>query len=229
MRCLRGFLACGFSATLVAAAPATAEVLYDDGLPNGTLQAWFIDSYGVADSFTLGSSSLVTDVTFDSWTFAGVAPAMVDWTIASLPDGTGATYGSGTATLTPTFLFNNGVDNNGLGFDIYRNSFPVTPLNLAAGTYWLVLSNSITSNPIVEAGWDVNFGPSQGWLGSLPGGYLSNDYCAEAVGLPAVTSCGNTFQILGPAQSSVPEPASLSLAASALGLLALLRTRRKAA
>src|SRR6266704_36617 len=125
----RLFSTSALAALLIVAMPAIAAVLYDDGPVNGTQFGWTINfGFAVGDSFPLGSPSTVTGVTFDSLTFEGDTISQVDWEIASLPDGTGTTYGTGTASVAATFLFaGSGFT---VGLDVNFNSFSIPPLNL---------------------------------------------------------------------------------------------------
>jgi hypothetical protein len=56
----------------LAAVPAVAQVLYDDGPINGTTDAWTIN-YGfvIGDSFTLLNNSTVGGFNFGVWEFQG--------------------------------------------------------------------------------------------------------------------------------------------------------------
>jgi hypothetical protein len=220
----RSVIARAFAALVALAAPTLAvpAVLYDDGAVNGSVFAFELNGSPppvVGDSFILGSPSTVTGVTFDSWTHPGDTIIQVDWMIASLPDFTGTTYGSGTATVSSTFLFSSSVF--GTTVDVDFNSFPISPgLNLAPGTYWLDLFDAVTANGS-NAFWDVNGGPSQVYA-NLDGGYVTDPAVCAAAGV--LQSCADTFQILGTAgTTAAPEPASLPLVAGALAVVGLLR------
>ena len=63
----------------------------------------------------------------------------VDWSITSDEFG-GTTYGSGTASLSSSF-----VSSNQYGYDIDKLSASIPDVALGAGTYWLNLANAATT------------------------------------------------------------------------------------
>src|SRR5271166_6912603 len=95
----------------LAAIPASAQVLYDNGPINGTTNAWTINfGYATGDSFTLLNNSTVGGFNFGTWEFPGDTLTSVDWSIASQPLFGGTIYGSGTASgsnLTDRFVSTN--------------------------------------------------------------------------------------------------------------------------
>jgi hypothetical protein len=72
----------------LAAVPAVAQVLYDDGPINGTTDAWTIN-YGfvIGDSFTLLNNSTVGGFNFGVWEYGGDVLTSVDWSITADPVG----------------------------------------------------------------------------------------------------------------------------------------------
>ncbi len=57
------------------AVPAVAQVLYDDGPINGTVDAWTINyGYVIGDSFTLLHNSTVGGFNFGVWEYGGDVP-----------------------------------------------------------------------------------------------------------------------------------------------------------
>ncbi len=187
----------------LAVIPASAQVLYDNGPVNGTVDAWTINfGYVVSDTFTLSADATVTDFHFYVWAYPGDTPTGVDWSITSDEFG-GTTYGSGTASLSNTHI-----STNQYGYDIDMESASISGVALGAGTYWLNLQNATTTqgNPLY---WDENSGPS--------------DASESAVG----TIASEAFSITGgTGTGTVPEPSSIMLFGSGiLGLAGVLRRK----
>ena len=124
----------------LAAIPASAQVLYDNGPINGTTDAWTINfGFVVSDTFTLLNNSTVGGFDFGVWEFPGDVMTSVDWSFTAMENG-GTLFASGTASganLTDRFI-----SNNQFGFNI--DEITVTGLNvgLNSGTYWLNLGNA---------------------------------------------------------------------------------------
>jgi hypothetical protein len=203
---------------LLAAAPASAGVLYDNGPVNGTLDAFTIN-YGwtVTDSFGLSGASTVTGVDLAVWAYPGDTPESVDWAITTDPFG-GSTFASGTASLANSFLFT-----NEYGYDIDQESFSISGVALGAGTYWLQLSNAATSEDH-QLYWDDNNGLSTAWQAN-PSYDIAPYNLVDYDGTAGTNS--ETFQILGTSGAVVPEPGSVLLLGSGMLLFAGL-LRRKA-
>jgi len=167
------------------------NVIYDNGPVNGTVDAWTINfGYSVSDSFTANGRA-VTGFDFYVWAYPGDTPLTVDWSITSQPLGGGTVYGSGTASVTSTFIFS-----NQYGYDIDKLS--VTGLNVAlgSGTSWLNLQNATTSfgDPLF---WDENSGPSQAYESAV-GSIASEAFDVTGSGypLPPCFQSGGNMQIL---------------------------------
>jgi hypothetical protein len=193
---------------VVASAPLSAAVLYDNGPINGNIGAWTVDGVAkVTNSFQLSSASIVTGIVFGAWAYPSRTGIWVDWAITSTPFGT--PLASGESTLSNQFLFS-----NTSGADVSRESFTIPQLALGPGTYWLELDDTMTTNSR-WFWWDQNNGPSQ----------------AQYIGRNGQGSIGSeSFQILGsPAASpAVPEPGSLTLLGSgALIVCMALLAKRK--
>jgi hypothetical protein len=212
-----------FASSLLICTTADATVLYTNGdFPNNaTVQGWNVTHGNVAAStFDLASSSTLTGADIGLWAFPqGDALNSIDWSIASLPDGTGTTYASGTATITNSIDF--GLNSH--GYDLLLDTFALPNVNLASGTYWLILQNGSVSGGD-NIFWDQGGGASSSWISA---GYLDP---ATNCGFSFNTngSCGLSFDITGTA--NVPEPISLSVFGVGLaGAVALRRRRQKSA
>ena len=183
----------------LAVIPASAQVLYDNGPINGTVDAWTINfGYVVSDSFTVSSATTVAGFDIGVWEYPGDTALTVDWSITSAEFG-GTTYGSGTASVAQVFY-----STNQYGYDIDKLSVSGLNVALGAGTYWLNLQNATTAfgDPLF---WDENSGPSSA--------------SESAVG----TIASEAFNINGPA---TPEPSSILLFGSGiLGLAGVLRRK----
>ncbi|MEI8195104.1 MAG: PEP-CTERM sorting domain-containing protein [Phycisphaerae bacterium] len=181
---------------------AKAALLYDNGPLNGLVQAYQLGgAFQCTDSFTLTAPASLTEAQVGLWVNSGDVPNTVDWSIGSAAYGSDLGSASGVA-LTNTFVASHSnVGPEHLNFDDYESTFPITG-TLAAGTYWLTLTND---TPVTSLGvfWDQNSGPSSAFatvVGSAP---------------------SESFQIYGDA---VPEPASLGLLG--LGAAMFLARRR---
>ena len=140
-------------------------VLYTNGPANLNEMAWTINfGYAVSDSVSLASAKTVTGFDFYVWEAPGDMALSVDWSFTSAEFG-GTTYGSGTASVTDTF-----VSYNQYGYQIDYISVSGLNVSVPAGTSWLNLQNAV-----MQSGgalyWDQNSGPSQAsenTIGSIP-------------------------------------------------------------
>ncbi len=126
---------------MVTVAPASAQVLYDDGPINGTTDAWTINfGYIVGDTFTLSADATVGGFNFGVWEYPGDVLTSVQWSVTQYFDN-GTVYGSGVASgknLTDQFI-----SINQYGFDIDKVTVTGLSVPLSAGpTYWLNLQNA---------------------------------------------------------------------------------------
>ena len=191
----------------LAVIPASAQVLYDNGPANGSVDAWTVNfGYVVSDTFTVGAST-VGGFDFTVWAYPGDTALTVDWSITSAEFG-GTSYGSGTASLTSTFI-----SSNQYGYDIDKLSASGLNVALGAGTYWLNLQNATTSfgDPLF---WDENSGPSQASESAV------GTIASEAFDITSLACAGADC---GP---PTPEPGSLVLFGTAIVGLAAVRRRR---
>ena len=88
-------------ALCLAVVPAVAQTdLYDNGAPNGTVDAWTINfGFIVSDTFTLGSASSVSGLDFAAWLFPGGILESAEVSITSAEFG-GTTFFDGTVNFT---------------------------------------------------------------------------------------------------------------------------------
>jgi len=187
-------------ALCLTALPAMAQTVYSNGPINGTTDAWAIN-FGivVSDTFNVGSGgSTVGGLSFGAWTFPGDILENAEVLINS----GGTVYVNQIVSFTQS-----GCSGNQYGFDVCTETGSFSPVNLAAGTYWLTLHDAVVNDgdPIY---WDENSGPSsaqQNMVGTIP---------SEA------------FTVLGSSTTSgtVPEPSNIMLFGSGiLGLAGVLR------
>ncbi len=186
----------------LAAVPAFAQGMGNNGGINGTTDAWTINfGYVVSDTFTLATNSTLTGVTIGVWEFPGDVGSTIDYTVSATENGTGV--GLDGNTVTDVFI-----STNQYGYDIDTWSFNTGGVPLSAGTYWLNLANAVvpSGDPVY---WDENSGPSsasESSVGTIP---------SEAFTWSYNSGTGTT-----------PEPSSFMLFGSGiLGLAGLLRRK----
>jgi hypothetical protein len=189
----------------LAAVPAAAQVVYDNGPINGSIDAWTINiGFAVSDSFTVaGGGASINGLSFGTWIIPGDQFTGIEVAITSSEFG-GTTYFDQSINLTQS-----GCVTNQFGYNICTafGSFG-SNVNLAAGTYWLTLDNACCTlgDPLY---WDENSGPSsasENSVGTIP---------SESFTLFGTTSSGTT-----------PEPSSILLFGSGIvGLACMLRRK----
>jgi len=186
-------LACVF-----AAIPASAGTVYDNTGPGSyTTNAWSIyGSSAVTNSFTLSMSDTVYGANFYVWVLPGDSLNSVTWSITDTAFGTAIATGSATGGPNTQVATAFG------SYPVLEETISIPGLNLAAGTYWLQLSNG-------EDAYDNNV-----WWDESDGSSI-----AFASGYGSIPS--ETFQIIA------PEPSSFLLFGSGVLALVGFATRRK--
>ena len=191
------------AASFLLSTPATAGVLYDNGLVNaniGTIgYSGIYMNDVVSDSFTLAGTSTLTGVNLGIWIAVGDIPDYLYWSISDSPVDT-ATGGTQAFLTDVTYLRKGSVTINNSIPDVYFASFSLPDVVVGPGTHFLTLDWGYGDHGTLY--WDVSNGPSVAYQTGYAlkdwGGYLGSN--------------SNSFQILGSADTSaVPEPSSLLL------------------
>ena len=195
---------------ILAAVPAVAQTVYNNGSINGNVNGWTINfGFIVSDSFNVtNNSTTITGGSFGIWLFPGDTLTSAELSITSGENG-------GTSYYDQTVNFTQGsCAGNGFGFNVCTESTTFNGPTLNSGTYWLNLQNASvpSGDPIY---WDENSGPSsasENTVGSIP---------SEAFTVLGVTTTTTTTTT-----SFGPEPSTIMLLGSgALGWAFVLRRR----
>lgn len=204
---------------MVGVIPAIAGTLYDNGPPNGDINAWTINvGYVVSDSFQVPANSDITDLHFVYWD-ASTSDLLttVDMQIGHAPfgsDGFSGTLGG----VTNIFL-----GTNGSGYNLYEANYVFGGIAWS-GPGFLTLENACTTsgcstNPIF---WDENDGIGCGGT-HPPGGGANCPLTAYENTLGTILS--EAFTLTGPG-GTTPEPSSILLLGSGvMGLAGVFRRR----
>ena len=146
--------------------PLDANEIYDNGPINGSTDAWTINfGFVVSDTLPISNNGTINGLTFGAWLFEGDVLQTVEVSITSAEFG-GTTYFDQVVSFTQS-----GCSANQYGFNVCtETSGNFTGPNLAAGTYWVNLSNAVVNNgdPVY---WDENSGPSmasENSVGTIP-------------------------------------------------------------
>jgi hypothetical protein len=120
------------------ATPVSASLSYSNyTTQSGTIGGLALNYLNTTNSFTMTEYSTVTGVKALMWGYEGSTPVSVQWDILGVFF---HMYGTASLSNTPQ-----GISLN--GSDLYESSFNLsTPMQLAPGTYWLTMSNSITDH-----------------------------------------------------------------------------------
>jgi hypothetical protein len=204
---------------ILAAIPAAAQTVYNNGPINGNVDAWTINfGFVVGDTFTVSTgTTTVTGMSFGAWLFPGDTLTSAEVWISSGALGEGTTYFNQTVEFTAS-----GCAMNSFGYNVCDETGSFKGPTLNNGTYWVNLENAMlpSGDPVY---WDENSG-----IGCTSPGCPSQSI--ETGGsIPS-----ESFTILGTASTTtsttttgtVPEPSSLMLFASGFfGFAALLRRK----
>jgi hypothetical protein len=187
------------------AVPALAQTVYSNGPINGTIDAWTIN-FGlvVSDTFTTTGGN-VNGLSFGVWEDPGDLLLTAEVQITSAEAG-GTVFSDQVANFTQSDC-----SGNQYGFNVCTETGSLSPVNLAAGTYWINLDNAVTEagSPIF---WDENDGPS-----------LASQTSVGTIPSESFTVLGGTSTTSG---GTVPEPSSVMLLGSGiLGLAGVLRRK----
>lgn len=194
---------------MLAAAPAIADTLYDNGPYNGTTDAWSINfGFSVSDSITTPTHGYFEYLYIVYWN------ASTTDLLTSVDMSVGSTSFGGTPR-TSTGVVNTFLGTNQYGYALYQADTTFATIYWSGAGY-ITLSNACTTsgcsvtNPVY---WDENSGPSTAYentLGSIP---------SEAFTLTACICCGVAGGHHPDCGPPSPEPSSFMLFGS--GVLAL--------
>jgi hypothetical protein len=175
---------------MLAAAPAIADTLYNNGPYNGTTDAWSINfGFAVSDSFSLSGcprqGCSVEDLHIVYWDASSTD------LLTSVDMAFGATSFGGTFQ-TLSGATNQFISTNQYGYFLYSAWFTFANLGSPNGTSYVTLQNACStsgcsvSNPIY---WDENSGPSTAYentLGSIPSEAftLTSGQCGDCLPTP---------------------------------------------
>ena len=127
------------------AAPASAQILYENGPINGTTDAWTInEGFVVGDSFTISTgTSTLTGLSFGAWLFPGDVLESVEVIVSQ-------EFLGGTIYFDQVVPFTgSGCSTNQDGFNVCTETGAFNGPTLANGTYWVNLANAPTLWPVM--------------------------------------------------------------------------------
>lgn len=208
-------IVCAVGCLVLLAAPfAFAQVVYENGPPNGNVSSWSINGApDITDSFTIsGGSTAIGSLAFEAWLSPGDTLQSAEVIFSSIPFG-GQIYYDAQLSFTQS-----NCQMNGHGFDVCMETGMLTgslPV-LSNGTYWLTIDEAVTSHGEF-AYWDENSG-----VGCQSPGCPSQAYYG------AGTVPSEAFTLVGaPGSGTVPEPGSLILFGSGVvAVTGMIRRKR---
>jgi len=211
MKLLPGPLLLALCLTL-AAVPAAAQTVYDNGPINGNVNGWTINfGFSVSDTFNVPyNNTTITGADFGIWLFPGDTLTTAELSITSIENG-------GTSYFDQTVNFTQGsCIPNQFGYNVCQENTIFNGPTFNMGTYWLNLQNASVANgdPVF---WDMNSGPSSASASSV-GTIFSESFTVLGSESSTTTSTTTT--------GTVPEPSGLVLFASGFfGVTAMLRRK----
>jgi len=195
---------------MLAAVPAAAQTVYNNGPINGNVNGWTINfGFIVSDTFNVtNNNTTITGSSFGIWLFPGDTLTSAELSITSNENG-------GTSYFDQTVNFTQGsCTKNEYSYNVCQENTIFNGPTFNMGTYWLNLQNASVPNgdPVY---WDMNSGLSSASASSI-GTIFSESF--TVLGSESSTTTSTT--------GTVPEPSSLMLFASGFfGLAALLRRK----
>jgi hypothetical protein len=186
---MRGRFSTPFAVALLvlSSTVAIAQIAFSDFPINGQISAFPVNQgESTSDSFTLTTSATVTQVVFGAWVLKGDSVTGVTWALGTTPFDT--SLGTGTAATTSVYDSTN-VD----GYDVHTVTLTIPSVNLAAGTYYLTLSNAVSasSNNVF---WDINDATGVDAWNSTSGHVSTAGTCFALIGISG--SCAESFELL---------------------------------
>jgi len=201
---------------MLAAVPAVAQTVYNNGPIDGNTDAWTINfGFVQSDNFTVtGGNSTITGFSFGAWLFPGDILTSAELSITSGENG-------GTTYFDQILNFTQGTCSypNQYGYNICQENSSFRGPTLNSGTYWVNLQNAVvpSGDPVY---WDQNEGPSlasNNSVGTMP----SEAFTVLGTGSSTTSSSTSTTST-----GTVPEPSSIMLFGSGiLGLAGMLRRK----
>jgi len=204
----------------LAAVPAAAQGVYNNGPINGNVDAWTINfGFIVSDTFTIsGGNTTMTGVSFGAWLFPEDTLTSAEVVFTSMENG-GTTFFDQVVPFTGS-----GCKMNQYGYNVCDETGIFNGPTLPNGTYWLNLENaSVPSGDPVY--WDENSG-----IGCTSPGCPSepSENSVGSIESEAFTMLGNASSTTSSTTTTgtVPEPSSLVLFATGFfGVTAVLRRK----
>jgi len=182
--------------------PAMADVVYENGPDNDTVDAWTINfGFAVSNTFTVvGGSTTISAFQFEAWLLPGDTLSSVELSITSDELG-GTTF----FDEVVTGWSNDNCFTNVQGYTLCNEVASFNGPTLATGTYWVNLQNATVPNgdPVY---WDENSG-----IGCHSPGCPSQASENELGTIPS-----ESFTIYGSPAGSVPEPGGIVLFGSGI-------------
>ncbi len=136
----------------LAAVPAMAQIVYDNGPVNGQVDAWTINfGFAVSDTFHVDGNTSLSNISFWAWVEPGDTVTNVEVAIGTTD------YFSNNVLDSTVFLTQSNCFTNNFGFDVCQESGNFLYSGLYTGNYYLTLENAVTpeGDPVY---WDENSG-----------------------------------------------------------------------